>query len=594
MLAIALKDKVFQHFRWRIAVPYILLTLILMVGLGAYLSYNLRQMELQDLETELTTEARLLSDILGDEMATLSSDDQLDQAAKRWSTILNKRVTLIDANGIVIGESHEELATLDNHLDRPEIQQALSTGLGINVRFSQTLGQRLMYVAVPVAKEGQLVGFARVALPTAQIQSKLAVVIRTILVSSIIAAGLAILIAAVIAEYTSRPIRQLTEAVQTLSLEDQTLKPLRLTKDEIGQLAQAFNAMSSQLHIQYEELETERTKLRAVLDQLTDGVLIVDQEGDVQLINPAAQRMFAVQGNDAMGASLAKVVRQHQLFDLYWLSKKTDESQVSTLELPAQRLYIQALAIPLENVLPGSILMVLQDITQLRHLETVRRDFISNISHELRTPLASIKALAETLQDGALEDPSAARRFLSQMEIEVDALALMVQELLELSRIESGKVPLQLKEVRPIELLVTAEERLHLQAERAGLNLEIQASPDLPLVLADPPRMVQVIVNLLHNAIKFTPSGGRVTLSAVQRNESVVFSVADTGVGISTDDLPRIFERFYKADRARSGGGTGLGLAISRHLVEAHSGQIWALSEEGRGSNFFFSLPISR
>jgi two-component system phosphate regulon sensor histidine kinase PhoR len=165
---------------------------------------------------------------------------------------------------------------------------------------------------------------------------------------------------------------------------------------------------------------------------------------------------------------------------------------------------------------------------------------------------------------------------------------------LELSRIESGKVPLQLKEVRPIDLLVSAEERLHLQAERAGLNLEIRASPDLPYVLADPPRMVQVIVNLLHNSIKFTSPGGRVTLSAVQRNESVVFSVADTGVGISPDDLPRIFERFYKADRARSGGGTGLGLAISRHLVEAHSGQIWAFSEEGRGSNFFFSLPISQ
>lgn len=563
-----------------------------MVGLGVYLSYNLRQMELQDLETELTTEARLLSDILSDDMARLSADGQLDQAAKRWSAILNKRVTLIDANGTVIGESHEELATLDNHLDRPEIQQALSTGIGRNVRFSQTLGQRLMYVAVPVTNEGQLVGFARTALPIVQIQSKLAVVIRTILVGSIIAAGLAILIAAIIAEYTSRPIRQLTEAVQTLTLDDQTLKPLRFTKDEIGQLAQAFNDMSSQLYIQYDELETERTKLKAVLTQLTDGVLIVDREGDVQLINPAAQRMFAIRDQDAMGASLAKVVRQHQLFDLYRLSKETGESQLTTLEVPAQRLYIQSVAIPLGNVLPGSILMVIQDITQLRHLETVRRDFISNISHELRTPLASIKALAETLQDGALEDPPAARRFLSQMEIEVDALSLMVQELLELSRIESGKVPLQLKEVRPIELLITAEERLHLQAERSGLNLEIQADPGLPLVLADPPRMVQVIVNLLHNAIKFTPPGGKVTLSADHKNDIIVFSVADTGVGISAEDLPRIFERFYKADRARSGGGTGLGLAISRHLVEAHHGQIWALSEEGRGSIFFFSLPI--
>jgi two-component system phosphate regulon sensor histidine kinase PhoR len=312
------------------------------------------------------------------------------------------------------------------------------------------------------------------------------------------------------------------------------------------------------------------------------------------MVNPAAQRIFGTSKDKALGQSIVKVLRQYQLIELWKLAKETGEGQIIPVEIPTKKLYIQGEAIPLITSLPGSVLMVFQDITHVRHLETVRRDFISNISHELRTPLASLKALTETLQESAIDDPPAARRFLSNMETEVDALSLMVQELVELSRIESGKVPLQLKSVLPEELLSVATDRLRLQAERSGLDLYLNCQSNLPPVLADPPRMEQVIVNLLHNAIKFTPSGGEIRLSAQQDGDVVIFSVNDTGVGISPDDLPRIFERFYKADRARSGGGTGLGLAISRHLVEAHDGKIWAESVEGVGSTFFFSLPVAQ
>ena len=222
----------------------------------------------------------------------------------------------------------------------------------------------------------------------------------------------------------------------------------------------------------------------------------------------------------------------------------------------------------------------------------MRRDFISNVSHELRTPLAALKALTETLQGGALEDPPAARRFLEQMETEVDSLSLMVSELLELSRIESGRVPLNLTSTRPIDIVNPAYERLSLQAERAGLTLTVDCPDDLPPVLADATRVQQVIVNLLHNAIKFTQPGGQVTVRAVQQDRMVNFSVIDTGIGISVDDLSRIFERFYKVDRSRATSGTGLGLAIARHLVEAHGGRIWAESEVGKGSSFQFTIPL--
>ncbi len=232
-------------------------------------------------------------------------------------------------------------------------------------------------------------------------------------------------------------------------------------------------------------------------------------------------------------------------------------------------------------------------MTRQRQIETMRRDFISNVSHELRTPLAALKALTETLQGGALEDPPAAHRFLEQMETEVDSLSLMVSELLELSRIESGRVPLTLAPTRPIDIVTPAFERLYLQAERAGLTLTLECPEELPPVMADATRVQQVVVNLLHNAIKFTPSGGNVTVRAMQQDRAVRFSVSDTGIGITAEDLSRIFERFYKVDRSRATSGTGLGLAIARHLVEAHGGRIWVESEVGKGSTFYFSIPLA-
>jgi two-component system phosphate regulon sensor histidine kinase PhoR len=245
------------------------------------------------------------------------------------------------------------------------------------------------------------------------------------------------------------------------------------------------------------------------------------------------------------------------------------------------------------------VLLIFQNITRQRFLETVRRDFVSNISHELRTPLASLKALTETLLDNAIDDPPAARRFLKRMDAEVDAVTQIVSELLQLSRIESGKVPFQIRPAKPDEIVDPAVERLLLQADRAELTINVDCPPGLPAVLADPARLEQVVVNLLHNAIKFTPSGGVINIKVEQQvndhpdEMQMLFSVSDTGIGIARDDLPRIFERFYKVDRARSTGGTGLGLAIARHTVEAHGGRIWVGSVAEQGSTFYFTIPIA-
>jgi two-component system, OmpR family, phosphate regulon sensor histidine kinase PhoR len=388
-----------------------------------------------------------------------------------------------------------------------------------------------------------------------------------------------------------QPVKDLTHAAWEIS----SIRPNRAGSrdDELEEFSLSFNAMARQLRTQIEELMVERKTLNAVLQYMTDGVIIADELGVIKLFNQAAEQIYGVKAEHAVGRSLAETLRYYQVVELWQHHRKTGEEEIAFLELGQPRQFIQSVALSLEDALPGCTLLIFQDMTQLRHLETVRRDFISNISHELRTPLASLKALTETLRDGALKDKKAAKRFLAQIETEVDALSHMVSELLELSRIESGKFPLNLKPVKPIELLTPAFERLSLQAERAGVAVQLVCPEDLPPVMADSTRIEQTVVNLLHNAIKFTPAPGQIVLSAVEEGKHVIFSVADTGIGISKDDLPRIFERFYKIDPARRSSGTGLGLAIARHLVEAHGGRIWAESQEGNGSTFNFSLPVA-
>jgi two-component system phosphate regulon sensor histidine kinase PhoR len=264
--------------------------------------------------------------------------------------------------------------------------------------------------------------------------------------------------------------------------------------------------------------------------------------------------------------------------------------QSESVELPARRQFLQVIVIP-DTHASGSLLLV-QDLTRVRKLETVRRDFISNISHELRTPLASLKALTETLQNGAIADPDAGPRFLGRISTEVDALTQMAQELLDLSRIESGQVELTFMPVSPEQLLLTAMDRMKMQSERAGLKLSVVCDDNLPNIRADKMRLEQVFVNLIHNAVKFTKPGGEIVLGAQSNLGVVQFMVRDTGIGIPAESLSRIFERFYRADRSRTGSGTGLGLSISKHIVEVHGGKIWADSREGQGSVFYFEIPV--
>jgi len=324
-----------------------------------------------------------------------------------------------------------------------------------------------------------------------------------------------------------------------------------------------------------------------------DGLIIVNRDGKIELINQTARSMFEVEERYQEGDDFIKSIQNYQLVELWQQTVQTNREQQAHIDDQRLDKHFLGLTALLGTASDGGVLILLQDRTQYQQLEEMRQTFVSNVSHELRTPLTSMKALNETLQQCVTTDPQNAERFLNLMDVEIDKLTQMVMELLELSRIESGRMEMKKSGVRVKDLLQSPVDRMRLQAERSKLELKIECSDDLPIIQVDPDRMEQVLINIIHNAIKHTSPGGRIIVSAEQLENEVVIRVKDNGEGISEKDLPRIFERFYKTDQARSSGGTGLGLAIAKHVVEAHGGRIWAESELGMGSTFSIALSLS-
>jgi two-component system phosphate regulon sensor histidine kinase PhoR len=545
---------------------------------------------LSNLELQLTNQAQLVGDA-NESYFTIGQIENIDTLAKRLGEQIDTRITIIDKEGVVLGDSEKDPAVMENHSNRPEVIQALSSGVGSSIRYSTTLGCDMMYVAVPVTVNNEVVGISRVSLPLTEINKSLGYISRTIIGGAAITAIIAILLAIQISRTTTEPVKKLTQMSKRMAEGEFDSKIRVSSRDEVGELAGAFNRMAVRLKEMIGLLTTERDRMSVVLSNMADGILVTDGEGKVIMINQAAEKIFQLSPDKALGHTFIEVVHDHEIGDILQRCLNTREQQTGLVEIEPGKQFLGVIATPLSEQ-SGSVVL-LQDLTKLRRLETVRRDFITNISHELRTPVASLKVLAETLQEGAIDDPAVAKDFLNKIDIETDRLAQMVNELGELSRIESGEVSLEVAPIDIGEVVARAVGRLKAQADRAGLSLVVDIPSDLPEVLGDKERVEQVLVNLLHNAIKFTPSGGSISISAKIEGDDIQVSVADTGVGIPADDLPHIFERFYKADKARASGGTGLGLAIAKHVVEAHGSKIWAESIEGKGATFTFTLPTA-
>jgi two-component system phosphate regulon sensor histidine kinase PhoR len=407
-----------------------------------------------------------------------------------------------------------------------------------------------------------------------------------------VAVAVAALLSVAVGGAVTGPLGRLSRAAQSLASGklDERFEPR--PPGEIGELADSFNQMAAGLEALVAAAAQERDRLAAALNSSVDAVFAVDPEGRITFANAAAERLLAREHESLVGSSFSFAMPHAEVLEAL-RSSRVDGRRHSTLIEQPGRKHLQVITTPIVSGGEWSVLVVVHDLTDVKRTEQVRRDFIANVSHELRTPLASLKSVIETLQEGALDDKAAALEFLARADAEVDRIVQIMEELLELSRIESGEVPMAEQPVQIGDVLARAVSRLRHQAQRQRIDLRLETAPHLPPILGDAERLERVAVNLIHNALKFTSEGGTVRVQAVFEDGSVIARVTDTGAGIAAEDLPRIFERFYKADRARSGAGTGLGLAIVKHTVEAHGGTVAVESAEGRGATFSFSFPAA-
>jgi two-component system phosphate regulon sensor histidine kinase PhoR len=411
---------------------------------------------------------------------------------------------------------------------------------------------------------------------------------RALVLAGAVTAGAAALLGFALGTSIAEPLRRLLAAIRAVAQGDLEHRVEPRPAAELGDLADAFNAMTRDLQALIAEASRERDRLRDALDSSVDAVLAVDPDGRIVFSNAAAERLFSRTRDELRLSPFAYVVPDQQIVEALRSTRQEGQQHAVVFGRPNHQ-YLQVITTPIATGGDWAALAVFHDVSDVKRTEQVRRDFIANVSHELRTPLASIKSVIETLEGGA--DERSAAEFLARANQEIDRLVQLVQELLELSQIESGEVPIRREPVQLRDVLERAVERMRPTSRRQDVELTLDVPKGLPSVTGDADRLERVAVNLLHNALKFTPAGGSVDVRAAAEDGRVVVRVSDTGLGIAREDLPRVFERFYKVDRGRGSAGTGLGLAIVKHTVEAHGGLVVVESEHGAGSTFSFSLP---
>lgn len=585
----------FQRLHARLSAGYIALMAIVFLLLGLYLTSYVENIQRDELQARLHAQAWLIAEAV-DILLVNDQAELVDGLVHRSADEIDARVTVIDQTGHVLGDSEADHNVMENHAERPEMRTALAGQVGEASRESTTLNRSLMYVAVPILEDGTVVGAARVAMPSDQFAGWLRHIVLAISAALLIAAIAIAALSTVLARIITRPLAELVHAANQVAAGNLTIRAKETGGGEVAELAHAFNEMTDELQATIGAIETERARLKVIVEHLTDGILLVSKDGRVVLMNGVAERLLNVQRSRAIGQPYALAVRDHELAALITRARTangtTEPGTEQLIEFGSPRRYIRAFTHPTPDQETPQV-VILRDITEVRRTEAVRRDFVANVSHELRTPIASLKALVETLLDGAMDDEEVARDFLERMEIEVDGLAALVHDLLELSRAESGRMTLTPIDASIHDVAHQVLERLRTQADPRRIDLRLAIPADLPPAHFDPERIEQVLVNLIHNALKFTPAGGTITIGAEVDGPHLIVSVTDTGAGIAEEDHHRIFERFYKADRARADEGTGLGLAIAKHLVELHGGRIWVESMLGHGSTFKFTLPLT-
>jgi two-component system phosphate regulon sensor histidine kinase PhoR len=583
------------------------LTLLAFVGLstlvaGLYLNRALEAFAVDSLEARLALAGGLLDDEARALLVGPVPSERLREFVQRAKQPTAARVTLITTDGRVIADSEvamEHLESVENHARRPEVMAALAGGRGHSLRTSATVHEPLFYVGMPVRDAGRIVGVLRLALPLSVVTSSYAALHRVMLVGGLLALLVAVAMGVFISGRITRPVVEMQRTARRMSEGNFELRAPVRSVDEIGALGSALNVMAVRLRDKIEDLEAEQAKVGAILDAMVEGVVAVDGRDEIMLMNERALSILGLPAR-GLGKPLLEVIRNTDLHDVVRATRALGDESPAQHEFrvsghPEHVIRVNAVPLALGGDERG-VVMVLHDVSELRRLEQVRTEFVANVSHELRTPLTAIQGYIETLLGGALDDPDTAHRFLGIVVRHTERLGRLLNDLTDLSNIELGKVALHLAPTGLAPLVDSVIAIIQPRADAAGIVVE-RALPDaLPLVLADHDRLEQILINLVDNAVKFSRPAGRVTVgAAVAGDGGVEVWVRDTGVGIPAADLPRITERFYRVDRARSRalGGTGLGLAIVKHLVMAHGGELHIESEPDLGTRVRFTLSAA-
>jgi two-component system phosphate regulon sensor histidine kinase PhoR len=598
-----LLDLLRRRIALKLAVTLVGFVLVSMLAAGLYLNRALEALAVESLEARLVTAGRLLHDETLALLKARAEPAAVHAFAARAARLGEVRVTVIAPDGRVLGDSDVALADLprvENHAGRPEVREALAGGVGRDLRTSATISAPLFYVALPVRDGAAVVGALRLALPLPAVTASYADLHRAMLLGGAIALLAALAIGVFVARRLTSPVVHMLAAARAMSEGNFSVHAPVRSPDEIGVLGRALNALAARLREKVQDLEEEQAKTRAILESMVEGVIAVDGHDRIVVMNERARAIFELGAARAERKPFLEVIRNADLHRIFRESRTAASGTTIRRELrlstPVDRmLAVHAAPLRLAGAETG-VVMVVNDVTALRRLEQVRTEFIANVSHELRTPLTAIHGYLETLLAGALDEPENARKFLEIVFRHTERLGRLVNDLTDLSNIELGKVTLSLEPVPLYEVVDSVLAIIGPRARSGQVTLGVDLPRDLPPVHADRDRLAQILINLVDNAVKYTPAGGRATVSAwVTEPGTVEIAVADTGVGIPPADLPRITERFYRVDRARSRelGGTGLGLAIVKHLVIAHGGDLRIESEPGRRTTVRFTLPAS-
>ncbi len=554
-----------------------------------YRTYN--QDRLQD---QMVAESFALSQTLLYALDQVS-DEELEELAADFRQATGARVTVIDPAGTVLAETETDRRAMENHLERAEFQQAFVEGQGIEIRRSETLGEDFLYVARPVFRNGELLGYVRISITTAdalQIPEQMIVLER---LSMLIAALVALLSGAYFSGNISRPIREMTSVVGQIGGGQYDVRAAVRSRNELGVLARGINQMAQGIQNNLQKVGKVKEELEDILNHLNTAVVFLDQNGRVRMMNARAAQLFAADPEQALRQHHLQVIRDYALDKA--VRKAIREQKVQSLEmnryLPELKI-LEVVLIPVKDEEEiQSVVVSIHDVTEIRMAEQIRTEFVANASHELKTPLTTIKGFAETLLEGAIDDREAAVRFLQIIDEEASRLNRLTEDLLSLARLESRGILIQPKNVNLKRLVERIIKRYGPLAREQGVELEARLASGLPAVSGDQDWLSQVLINLVENAIKYIGDGHRIVIEALAEGGVVEVSVADEGIGIPDRDKERVFERFYRVDKGRSrqSGGTGLGLSIVKHVVEAHGGSLGIRDRSGGGTVIWFRVP---